>query len=85
MSKPIVIIQSRFNSTRLPGKALKKINNTPIIILCIRRLANKGHKVIVGEPDNLIFGGGQIIQRDPVTQVITGGTDPRQDGSVAAW
>ena len=52
MSKPIVIIQSRFNSTRLPGKALKKINNIPIIILCIRRLANKGHKVIVATSKN---------------------------------
>ena len=50
-----------------------------------RSLDRKGHKVIIGEPDNLIFGGGQIIQRDPVTGVITGGTAPRQDGSVAAW
>jgi gamma-glutamyltranspeptidase/glutathione hydrolase len=50
-----------------------------------RSLYRKGHKVIIGEPDNLIFGGGQIIQRDPVTGVITGGTEPRQDGSVAAW
>ena len=38
-----------------------------------RSLDRKGHKVIIGEPDNLIFGGGQIIQRDPVTGVITGG------------
>tara|TARA_Y100000294_G_scaffold173334_1_gene189340 strand:- start:414 stop:1118 length:705 start_codon:yes stop_codon:yes gene_type:complete len=45
--KPIVILQARCNSRRLPGKVLKKINNIPIIILCVKRLANKGHKVIV--------------------------------------
>lgn len=45
--KPIVILQARYNSSRLPGKALKKINNIPVIILCAKRLANKGHKVIV--------------------------------------
>lgn len=50
-----------------------------------KSLDRKGHKVIIGEPDNLIFGGGQIIQRDAVTGVITGGTEPRQDGSIAAW
>ena len=52
MSKPIVIVQSRCNSTRLPGKALKRINNIAIIILCVRRLANKGHKVIVATSKN---------------------------------
>ena len=47
MSKPIVILQSRYNSKRLPGKALKKINNIPIIVLCAKRLSNKGNKVFV--------------------------------------
>lgn len=47
MSKPTVILQARYNSRRLPGKALKKISNIPIVILCVKRLANKGHKVIV--------------------------------------
>ena len=47
MSKPLIILQSRFNSKRLPGKCLKKINNIPITILCVKRLSNKGHKVIV--------------------------------------
>lgn len=50
--KPIVILQARCNSSRLPGKALKKINNIPVIILCVKRLANKGHKVIVATSKN---------------------------------
>ena len=45
--KIVVILQSRFSSKRLPGKALKKINKKPIVVICAKRLANKGHKVIV--------------------------------------
>ena len=47
MTNPIVILQARCNSKRLPGKVLKKIKNIPIIILCVKRLENKGHRVIV--------------------------------------
>ncbi|MCF6410933.1 gamma-glutamyltransferase family protein [Pseudalkalibacillus salsuginis] len=47
-------------------------------------LARKGHHIQValeGGP----FGRGQIIWRDPETGVLSGGTESRTDGSVAAW
>ena len=34
-------------SKRLPGKALKLINKKPIICICVKRLKNKGHDLIV--------------------------------------
>ena len=36
--KTTIIIQARMNSSRLPGKALKTIQNIPIIELITRRL-----------------------------------------------
>lgn len=47
MPRTVVILQSRTSSKRLPGKVLKKINKIPIVILCAKRLSNKGHQVIV--------------------------------------
>ena len=35
------IIQARMGSKRLPGKSLKKINNTPILLRIIRSLKRK--------------------------------------------
>ena len=32
-----------------------------------------------------LFGGGQILWRDPETGVIIGGSDPRKDGCAAGW
>ncbi len=43
----IVILQARCSSSRLPGKILKKICGIPIVLLCVKRLSNKGAKVIV--------------------------------------
>lgn len=49
-----------------------------------RALVRKGHdiKAAIGEE---YFGRGQIIWRNPVTGVLSGATDPRADGEVAAW
>ena len=33
-----VIIQARYNSTRFPGKILKKINNLTLLEILIKRL-----------------------------------------------
>lgn len=47
-------------------------------------LADKGHDIRVAlQPTG--FGRGQIIWRDPASGVLVGGTEPRTDGSVAAW
>lgn len=49
-----------------------------------RELAEKGHDVSVAL-DSGAFGRGQIIWRDPESGVLIGGTEPRTDGTVAAW
>ena len=46
-------------------------------------LVRKGHAIRVA-PDSLSFGRGQIIWRND-QGVLMGATDPRADGSVAAW
>ena len=49
-----------------------------------RELAALGHSVSVGlDPGS--FGRGQIIWRDPETGVLSGGSEPRADGLVAAF
>lgn len=47
MTKVLIILQSRFSSKRLPGKALKKINKIPIVVLSAKRLSNRGHRLVV--------------------------------------
>ncbi|MGN1399879.1 MAG: gamma-glutamyltransferase family protein [Bacillus sp. (in: firmicutes)] len=47
-------------------------------------LTRKGHQIEVAlDPGN--FGRGQIIWRNPVTGVLSGGTESRTDGAIAAW
>ncbi|HET7627036.1 MAG TPA: gamma-glutamyltransferase family protein [Bacillales bacterium] len=47
-------------------------------------LADRGHDIRIAlEPNS--FGRGQIIWRNPENGVLTGGTEPRTDGMVAAW
>ena len=46
-NKSILIIQARCSSKRLPSKVLLPINSMPIIILAVKRAANKGRKIIV--------------------------------------
>jgi len=46
-------------------------------------LRKRGHQVTI-QPDFIGFGRGQIIIRDE-NGVLTGATEPRADGCVAAW
>ena len=46
-----VVIQSRLNSSRLPGKALLSLAGMPLIELVARRAANTGHEVVVATSD----------------------------------
>lgn len=49
-------------------------------------LSARGHRLhAVGGFDRGTFGGGQIIQRNPATGVLTGGSDPRKDGGAVGW
>ena len=53
----------------------------------VTELKKRGHKVeanVTGHARG-IFGRGQIIQRNPKTGVLWGGTDPRADGAVYGW
>jgi spore coat polysaccharide biosynthesis protein SpsF len=45
--KPVVILQARTTSSRLPGKALLPVAGYPCAVLAALRAANRGHRVIV--------------------------------------
>lgn len=49
-------------------------------------LRKKGHRLspIKGR-DRVVFGGGQIIHRNPHSGVLIGGSDPRKDGCALGW
>ena len=51
----------------------------------IRGLASRGHRVFVEQPHGLLFGSGQVIERDPETGVLRGGSEPRADGFAVGW
>ena len=53
-NKVVGIVQARMGSTRLPGKVLKKINNTTVIKLMLDRLSlsKKLNKIIIAASDN---------------------------------
>lgn len=50
----------------------------------VQALIRKGHQIQVAT-DTDSFGRGQIIWRHPETGVLSGGTESRTDGTVAAW
>ena len=45
--KPLIILQSRTSSTRLPGKALLPIGGIPLALLCAKRLSRDGLPLIL--------------------------------------
>ncbi|MEN9283521.1 MAG: hypothetical protein RLZZ179_1014 [Verrucomicrobiota bacterium] len=45
--KPLVLIQCRASSTRLPGKALLPVRGVPSVLLCAQRAANTGLEILV--------------------------------------
>ena len=47
----------------------------------IDSLKKKGHHItLLTDRQRLLFGGGQVIWRDPVRRVLIAGSDPRKDG-----
>lgn len=49
---PVIIIQARMGSTRLPGKVMERINGIPLIGYQIKRLQESQLKIVVATPDN---------------------------------
>ncbi len=66
----------------IEGKKVSVEPNFPTHIA--QALARKGHQIDVAL-DGGGFGRGQIIWRDPKTSVLTGGTEARTDGTIAAF
>lgn len=52
MRAPLVILQARTGSRRLPGKALLDFHGLPIAVLAARRAGNRGARVIVATSDD---------------------------------
>ena len=52
----------------------------------VAELRKRGHDVVVvsGE-DRIMFGGAQLISRDPHTGVLMGGSEPRKEGAAIGW
>lgn len=51
----------------------------------VEELRSRGHKIVITESHPLYFGGGQVIARDAETGVLTGGSEPRNDGCAVGW
>jgi gamma-glutamyltranspeptidase/glutathione hydrolase len=49
-------------------------------------LATRGHQLApVTGIEQVTFGGGQVIMRNPRTGVLAGGSEPRMDGAAVGW
>jgi spore coat polysaccharide biosynthesis protein SpsF len=52
MMEPLVILQARTSSRRLPGKVLLDFHGLPLVVLAARRAGNRGARVIVAISDD---------------------------------
>lgn len=52
MTKSVVVLQARTNSTRLPGKVLLDFDGVPLVVLAARRAENTGRTVLVATSTN---------------------------------
>lgn len=52
MTSPLVIVQARTGSRRLPGKVLLDFRGLPIAILAAKRAGNRGARVVVATSDD---------------------------------
>ena len=49
-------------------------------------LRRRGHDVeVLSGLRRTVFGGGQVIARDPETGVLLAGSEPRRDGAAVGW
>ena len=64
------------------GKTVEVEHTLPLHVA--QALRAKGHDIEI-PLDSLGFGRGQIILRDQKTGILSGGTEPRTDGTIAAY
>ena len=52
----------------------------------IDELQRRGHRVrVIDGYDRSLFGGGQVIARNPKTGALIAGSEPRIDGAAVGW
>ncbi|MBM3925871.1 MAG: gamma-glutamyltransferase [SAR202 cluster bacterium] len=72
----------RFNVNNDGSTSLEQDVSSDVID-ALRRM---GHRITdYSGADDVFYGGGQIIARDPNTGVLTAGSDPRKDGCALGW
>ncbi len=75
MTKPLIIIQARTSSSRLPAKALMMFRGQPLSILAANRAATRGHDVVLatseGRDDDLLAS----TAKNAGVQIVRGSLD----------
>ncbi len=52
----------------------------------LSELRRRGHRFALERGiEQVLFGGGQVIVRNPATGVLCGGSEPRMDGAAVGW
>ena len=82
MTEPLVIIQARVGSRRLPAKSLVNFRGLPIAILAARRAASRGHNVVLATSTeasddmlvNAAAAAGLAVVRGPLDDVLARST-----------
>lgn len=77
-SNALVVVQARMSSSRLPGKSLLPIGGHAVAVLCAKRAANRGHRVVVAIPDDAsddvlaraLYVAGIALVRGPRDDVL---------------
>ena len=68
----------------LPGQGVALEEGVPSAT--VEELRRRGHPLFVVEGyERIMFGGGQIIEGDPETGALRGGSEPRKDGAAVGW
>lgn len=75
MTDTLVLIQSRMNSRRLPGKALLPIGNMPAAALCAKRAGNTGLRVRVATSDQASDNDLAVALANHGVEVVRGPLD----------